>query len=201
MADDMVFKGAGGEFQLILNDVTNFDVVLEQLRIKLPLASEFFCCGTTVRLPAKLTAEQRTKITELLAEHGLVNADDDQVNSQPLDEHERHERHETKALIVSKTLRSGQKVTYEGSVVVVGDVNPGAEVIAGEDIIILGSCRGVAHAGVAGNVSATITANKIIATQLRIAGLIARAPDGMDKPAYVETARIKDGIVIIEPAN
>lgn len=198
MAEDMVFKGAGGEFQLILNDVTNFDVVLEQLRVKLPLASEFFCCGTLVRLPANLTVEQRTKITELLAEYGMVNMDDDPVGVRPLGE---HDRHETTALIVSKTLRSGQKVTYDGSVVVVGDVNPGAQVIAGEDIIILGSCRGVAHAGANGNQSATITANKIVATQLRIAELIARSPDDMDKPAYVETARIKDGIVIIEPAN
>lgn len=110
-------------------------------------------------------------------------------------------RHEIQALVINKTLRSGQKVVHDGSVVVIGDVNPGAEVIAGEDIIVLGSCRGIAHAGASGNKAATITACKLLAAQLRIAGLIARSPDDLDQPAYAETARVHDGVVVIEPAN
>lgn len=104
-------------------------------------------------------------------------------------------------LVVPRTLRGGQKVVHDGSVVVIGDVNAGAQVVAGEDIIILGACRGMAHAGAHGNEAATITAGRLVASQLRIAGLIARAPDDLDKPAYIETARIKDGTVVIEPAN
>jgi septum site-determining protein MinC len=104
-------------------------------------------------------------------------------------------------LVIARTLRGGQEVVHNGSVVIFGDVNPGAEVIAGGDIIIHGACRGVAHAGAYGNTEATITANTLVASQLRIAGMIARAPDDLDKPEYKETARIKSGIVIIEPAN
>ncbi len=69
-------------------------------------------------------------------------------------------------------VRSGQKIEYEGSLVVLGDVNDGAEVIAGENIVILGILRGLAHAGAKGNKDAIIAASSIEAPQLRIANII-----------------------------
>ena len=69
-------------------------------------------------------------------------------------------------------LRSGQKIEYEGSVVVLGDVNAGAEIIAGENIVILGDLRGLAHAGAKGNRKAIIAANIIDCPQIRIADKI-----------------------------
>ena len=69
-------------------------------------------------------------------------------------------------------LRSGQKIEYEGSVVVIGDVNAGAEIIAGENIVILGDLRGLAHAGAKGNRKAIIAANIIDCPQIRIADKI-----------------------------
>lgn len=70
------------------------------------------------------------------------------------------------------SLRSGQKIEFEGSIVVLGDVNGGAEVIAGENIAILGALRGIAHAGAKGNKKAIIAATKIEAPQIRIANII-----------------------------
>lgn len=70
------------------------------------------------------------------------------------------------------SLRSGQKLEYEGSIVIIGDVNAGAEVIAGENIVILGDLRGLAHAGAKGNKSAIIACNKIDCPQIRIADKI-----------------------------
>lgn len=70
------------------------------------------------------------------------------------------------------SLRSGQKLEYEGSIVIIGDVNAGAEVIAGENIIVLGDLRGLAHAGAKGNQEAIIAANKIDCPQIRIADKI-----------------------------
>ena len=70
------------------------------------------------------------------------------------------------------SLRSGQKVEFEGSVVIIGDVNDGAEVIAGENVAIIGTLRGLAHAGAKGNKNAIITATTIEATQIRIANII-----------------------------
>lgn len=70
------------------------------------------------------------------------------------------------------SLRSGQRLEFEGSLVIIGDVNAGAEVIAGENIIVLGELRGLAHAGAKGNKDAIIEAVSIEATQLRIADII-----------------------------
>lgn len=69
-------------------------------------------------------------------------------------------------------LRSGKKVEFEGSIVILGDLNDGAEVIAGENIVVLGTLRGLAHAGAKGNKKAIIATNKIDAPQLRIANII-----------------------------
>lgn len=70
------------------------------------------------------------------------------------------------------SLRSGQKLEFEGSIVVLGDVNAGAEVIASENIVILGCLRGLAHAGAKGNKEAIIAANKIECPQIRISNKI-----------------------------
>lgn len=70
------------------------------------------------------------------------------------------------------SIRSGQRIEFEGSLVIIGDVNSGAEVIAGENIVVLGALRGLAHAGAKGNKEAIIAANKIESAQIRISNLI-----------------------------
>ncbi len=70
------------------------------------------------------------------------------------------------------SLRSGQRVEFEGSLVILGDVNAGAEVIAGENVVVVGILRGLAHAGAKGNKEAIIAAASIEAPQLRIANIV-----------------------------
>lgn len=70
------------------------------------------------------------------------------------------------------SLRSGQKIEFEGSLVILGDVNAGAEVLAGENIVVLGILRGMAHAGAKGNKEAIIAAASIEAAQIRIANIV-----------------------------
>lgn len=70
------------------------------------------------------------------------------------------------------SIRSGQKIEFEGSLVILGDVNGGAEVIAGENIVVLGALRGLAHAGAKGNKKAIIAAHIIEAPQLRISNIV-----------------------------
>ena len=70
------------------------------------------------------------------------------------------------------SLRSGQKLEFNGSIVVLGDVNSGAEVIAGENIVVLGTLRGLAHAGAKGNKEAIICAGSIEVSQIRIADIV-----------------------------
>lgn len=70
------------------------------------------------------------------------------------------------------SIRSGMKMEYEGSLVILGDVNAGAEVIAGDNIIVVGALRGLAHAGAKGNKKCIIAAAEIEAPQLRIANIV-----------------------------
>ncbi|MCL2859942.1 MAG: hypothetical protein FWF46_05190 [Oscillospiraceae bacterium] len=70
------------------------------------------------------------------------------------------------------SLRSGQKLEFQGSVVVIGDANSGSEIVAGEHIIVLGILRGLAHAGASGNKKAVIAAKEIGCPQIRIANIV-----------------------------
>lgn len=211
MSEAIVFKGFKDGLQLIVDETVEFSDILQQLKAKLATAADFFTPGSKIKVVSpslKLTLEQHTELTTLLAEFGLTWQEESlaiplppqQADATVLDQET--ENREIQALVLNKTLRSGQKVIYKDSVLITGDLNYGAEVIAGGDIIIMGTCRGVAHAGAGGNRQATITANRLLASQIRIAGVIARAPDQISKPEYAETARIStDGIIVIEPAN
>jgi septum site-determining protein MinC len=105
-----------------------------------------------------------------------------------------------KAVLVRRTLRSGYSLQFPGHVVVIGDVNPGAEVIASGDVLVWGRLRGMVHAGAEGNEDSIVCALDLIPTQLRIAGQIAITPQRRGKP-QPEMARLKDGQVVAEAWN
>ncbi len=101
---------------------------------------------------------------------------------------------------INTTIRSGQVIEYGGNIVIIGDVNPGALIKAKGNIIILGTLRGVAHAGVDGNQEAIVAAYDLQPTQLRIANIIGRRPDGeVFTFRLPEVAKVHDGEVLIEP--
>ena len=107
---------------------------------------------------------------------------------------------EKEATVVEhRTVRSGEKVASEGHLVVMGDVNPGAEVIAENNIIVWGSLKGTAYAGVPNHEDAVIAALHLSPIQLRIAGYIARSPDVRPVTAAVpELARIDQNEIVVE---
>ena len=105
------------------------------------------------------------------------------------------------ALAIKKNIRSGQKIMYDGSLVVFGDVNAGAELVATGHILVLGTLRGVAHAGCQGDKEAIVYATQMKSVQLRIADRIGRAPDEKSQePDVPAIARIIDDYVAIEEA-
>ena len=107
-------------------------------------------------------------------------------------------------LYINQTLRSGQTISYEGNILIIGDAHPGSEIIAGGDITVWGILGGIAHAGNCGNTTAKVRALKLNAIQLRIAGLYARRNDTLNVP-YVqktneftpEEALIEEGKIVI----
>jgi septum site-determining protein MinC len=110
------------------------------------------------------------------------------------------------AIFVQRTLRSGFKVSHHGHVIVLGDINPGAEVIAGGSVIVWGRLRGSVHAGVDGDENVVVCALELEPTQLRIAGaaLAAIPPKklGLGRPKSEPVlVHIKGGQIVAEPWN
>jgi len=101
------------------------------------------------------------------------------------------------AVLFRRTMRSGFSIEHIGHVIIIGDINPGAEVTAGGDIIVWGRARGILHAGSGGNAEAVVCALDLSPTQLWIAGKIAGTPQRRGK-AQPEMARLQNGQVIIE---
>lgn len=103
--------------------------------------------------------ETEEKNTKELGLHTITHGYEKEIN-------------ETITKIIEGSLRSGKREQFEGTLVILGDVNAGAEVIAEEHIIVLGTLRGLAHAGAKGNRKAMIVANEIDAPQVRIADIV-----------------------------
>lgn len=101
-------------------------------------------------------------------------------------------------VLLNRTLRSGRTVTSHGHVVVVGDVNAGAKIIAGGDIIVWGRLRGVVHAGAEGNVNAVVCALDMSPGQLRIANFITTSPSDKGRKVKPETASVKGEQIVVE---
>ncbi len=108
------------------------------------------------------------------------------------------------AMLLRRILRSGQSICHAGHVVVIGDVNPGAEIVAGGDIVVWGRLRGSVHAGSNGNDQAIVCALVLAPMLLRIAGYVARSPGREDSEAYEqsvvpEIAFVHNGQIVAEP--
>ena len=104
------------------------------------------------------------------------------------------------AILIQKTLRSGFRVSTHGHVVVIGDVNPGAEILSDGNIIVWGRLRGSVHAGAQGNQKSVVCALEMNPTQLRIANIF-YAPAGKKKKGGPELVRLENGQVLSEQWN
>lgn len=103
-----------------------------------------------------------------------------------------------RSILIKKTLRSGQKIKYSGNVVIIGDVNPGAEVEAGGDIVVWGVIRGIVHAGVPNKEDASIIGMHIMPTQMKIGncfGIISYEKK-MDENS-IKVAQLKGAEIIV----
>lgn len=98
------------------------------------------------------------------------------------------------------SIRSGQKMEFEGSLVILGDVNAGAEVLAEDNVVILGILRGMAHAGAKGNKEAIIAAASIESAQIRIADIVKEIEreDNVDDTREIKTyAYVEENEIIL----
>lgn len=101
------------------------------------------------------------------------------------------------AILIHHTLRSGHTIRHPGHVIVIGDVNPGAEVVAGGNVVIWGRIRGVVDASAAGNTNAVLCALDLAPTQLRIGSQISISPERKGEPRP-EMAMLREGEFVAE---
>ena len=180
-----------------------YEKVLKELQKKLPELKKFYnnektpilITGKILKnkemdeikalIKEKIDVEIEFEIPKTLGLHSIKKAFNKKI-----------EMSETK--FYKGSLRSGQKMEVEGSLVIIGDVNAGAEVIASDNIVVLGALRGLAHAGAKGNKEAIIAAGLIDAVQIRIANIVKeidRDEDIMHKQACTF---VENGEIVIE---
>lgn len=206
MSEDVMFKGSRYGLQLVLRDQADFSIIEKQLKDKLESAFNFFCQGTVIRIAEdRLTQDQMAKLGSLLEHYGLSLKAVDISSTEKTVKTEQTVTEEIPGIrqttIVERTLRGGDEVICNGSVVIYGNINPSATVIAGGNIDVRGTCRGIVHAGAFGDTDAFVIADHMMAMQVRIAELIARAPDHIEKSEHVEKALVRNGQIVIEPAQ
>jgi septum site-determining protein MinC len=215
----ITFKATVNGLILIMKEEDSFEAVVEQIGRKLDTAGKFFKgASITIRYRGKkLTKQEEEKLAELIAlktgaeirsfEEDTSEAEKDQ-NDETEEAHQKTKLrklyfkgiNEGNTKFFRGTVRSGQLVSFDGNIVVIGDVNPGGVVEALGNVIVVGSLRGVVHAGADGNKEAVVVALNLQPTQLRIADVITRSPDeeGLRSSAVPELAFVRDDMVYIE---
>ena len=208
MSEDIVkIKGSRSGLQLVWDAKADFSAVEKDVKEKLESGSNFFCRGTVIEiLPERLAGDEQERLRKLFRQHGVLlrtaarhAAQKPSLPEKPADPEKPKNERLQEMLVVDRTVRGGQEIVTPGAVLICGNVNPGAQIIAGGSIDIRGTCRGTVHAGAYGNTHAFVIADHLMPVQIRIADLIAQAPEQMEKPACAERASIKDGQIIIEP--
>ena len=187
MLNNIKISQTTNEIILNVNVIADINEILEELQERLPKLRDFYQTSTIpMRVTGRLFTENEIKkvkaainaeipveikfddISDLLGLHAIKKTFEADTDIS-----------ETK--FIQNSLRSGHREEYPGSIVVCGDVNFGAEIIAGGNIMILGTLRGVAHAGANGNKMAIISANNIDLTQIRIANLVREVGEKVDR--------------------
>ena len=143
--------------------------------------------------PDTIRSARRLDLETEVADSGPTNQETD-GELPPIDTNE----YGSSGVLVKTTLRSGRIVRHVGHVIVIGDVNPGAQIIAGGDVLIWGRLRGTVHAGANGDEEAVVCALDMRPMQLRIANHVAIAPDDGKQRPHPEIASVHDGQIVAE---
>jgi len=212
----VAIKGTRNGLLLTLEPETPFGELLNALAERLAEAPGFFR-GASLALDTSrrtLRVSERTQLEDLLAHYHMSVAPLEQVAAMHkagdvdarsptslTDDtlqtyHDPRESYDT--LFLRRTVRSGQAIHHGSNVIVLGDVNPGAEIVAGGDIIVWGVLRGMVHAGYPDNEQALVCSLHLAPVQLRIAHLLSRPPEGSEVQPRPEVAAIKQGQIVVE---
>jgi len=207
MTQPVVIKANNFGILVVLDSEMEFDALLEAVKAKFAESRKFLgnaemALGFDGR---ELTVEEESRIISAISESSdlkiicildknaerektFKKAIDDKVLSLDL----------KNAIFYKGSLRSGQVAEFETGVIVLGDINPGANIVSKGNIVVLGSLKGTAVAGSSGNNNAFIFALDMKPMQLRIADFVGRAGDSDDAPLGTAIAYAQDGGIYID---
>lgn len=200
MSQDIIsFKGNKNGIYIQINEL-EFRVIKQELIKRLEDTKDFFKGVKVIDIKGgNLTDIEIAVLTNIIEEFDIkvdmIPVEDEKSIEQPFKGIDTG-----KTKFIRHTLRSGQREEFDGNIVILGDTNPGSVVVAKGNIIVMGSLRGIAHAGSDGNRDSIVAAFKMKPTQLRIADTISRSPDkDLLNPKWPEIAKIQEDKVVIEP--
>ncbi|TDL34412.1 septum site-determining protein MinC [Jeotgalibacillus sp. S-D1] len=178
---NVMIKGTKDGFILKLNDQCGYDVLKEELIEKLSVQYKALDDDHVISAKIEagnrfLTEEQSEELKEIVRSQKSLIVEEIHSNVITIDEADQLIR-EREMSSIAGIVRSGQVIEVEGDFLLVGDVNPGGMIMAGGNIYILGTLKGIAHAGCYGNDEAVIVASQMLPSQLRISKHLNRAPD------------------------
>jgi septum site-determining protein MinC len=192
----VTIKGVKDGLVFLLDDSCDYAEMLKELQHKLETTHQKILTGPIIHVNVKMgnrlvSDQQKDQIRGLISQRGnlLIQSIESVTDSTKRSE----DALDSNIKIIKGIIRSGQSVHHDGNILYLGEVNPGGSITSTGDIYIMGSLRGMAHAGVGGNEHSIIAASHLRPTQLRIAGVISRPPDewGIEE-AFMEFAYLKD---------
>lgn len=221
MSDAVSIKGTRHGLLILLDQERDFEDIKQNLSKKMDAARGFFKGAKFAFYQEPAENEQQRVLEEICQRYGLIHEPNikDKINSiatssisndtkLPAEAKIENKVKDSSAknedtLLVKRSLRSGQQINYPGHVVILGDVHAGAEVVAYGNVLVMGTCRGVVHAGANGNQLARVVAHRLCPAQLRISTSIACAPpDSQAESNYPEIAYLsQEGQIIVESYN
>ncbi len=210
MKDTVVIKGSKSGIILVLSPDADYQELKKDIASKFKASAVFL--GESAKAIAfkgrKLTDEQKMEIIDIIHQNCSLSIvcileDDPAIDAafRQSIENRTLQQEVATGQFYKGNLRSGQVIDMDTSVIIIGDVKPGAKVISKGNVIILGSLKGNVYAGSAGNKNAFVVALDMHPVQIRIADTIARAPDVPEKNPTHETkiAFLDNGNIYIEP--
>lgn len=212
MNNTVIIKGTKSGMTVILDREVSFEQLLSDVKEKFAESAKFWGdAQMAIQFEGRrLDNEEQRRIINTIEENSslkiLCVIDNDPGQEEKFQKALSDKLNELSAQtgqFYKGTLRSGQVLESEGSIIILGDVNPGGKVIAKGNVVVLGALKGTAYAGIAGKEGSFVAALEMSPMQIRIADIIARSPDGKKNSlgsgpmiAYTE-----EGNICIQPLN
>lgn len=202
----VTIKGTKDGLVFFMDDTCSFDELLSDLTEKIEHSHQQILSGPLIRVSLKLgkrycSPQQQEQLTQIIRQRGnlVIHTIDGDVITK---EEANAERLKSGFDIETHTVRSGQVLEYDGDILLLGDVNPGGTVKSTGSIYVLGSLRGIAHAGINGDDQVIIAAASMLPTQLRIAQVISRpGEEWAENTGATEFAYLEDGTMKVAKMN